>query len=300
MLEIDMVVRTLADKFRSKMLFRALDTIQDQCGVSARPIVVVNGQQFDEATLEALKSRPGILLHHEQEASAGGALAAGHRLVTAPYFSFLDDDDELITNSLLVPMNWFEEHPDCDVLINNGYYAKEGGVLTESTHIASHLTNPALSLLSEGWLSPGACIFRTGSIPLGMMNANWSQLEWTCIAFELCAEHKRLHFMDVPTVIYHELPGSMSKKLEQREAPLAWLKLIRKDDRVEPEVRRAANRKYLRTHHNLVMEYWELGQFGRAWRYHLVSLRPPLTLKYLLFSRKLFWPSKSSRNVGSG
>lgn len=299
MLEIDVVVRTLADEFRSKMLFRALDSIQDQSGIRARPIVIVNGQRFDGATLEALKSRPGILFHQEQEASAGRALAAGRRLVNAPYFSFLDDDDELIADSLLKPVRWLEDNPVCDVLINNGFYAKEGGVLMESTHLADHVNNPALSLMKEAWLSPGACVFRTERIPLAMMNKNWSHLEWTRIAFELCAERKRLHFMDVPTVIYHELPGSMSKQMEHREAPLSWLNLIRRDDRVESEVRREADRKYLRTHHSLAMEYWALGRYGRAWRCHLVSLRPPLTLKYLLFSRKLLWPSKFSRSSES-
>ena len=96
---LDVIVRTLADAQRSGLLFRALDSIQSRSGVTARPIVVVNGQRFDAATLAALKSRPGILLHQEQQASAGLALVAGRKLVTAPFFSYLDDD-ELIAGSL--------------------------------------------------------------------------------------------------------------------------------------------------------------------------------------------------------
>jgi hypothetical protein len=293
---LDVIVRTLADASRSKLLFRALDSIQSRSGVKARPIVVVNGQRFDAATLAALKSRPGILLHHEQQASAGLALVAGRKLVTAPFFSYLDDDDELIAGSLTGPMRWLESHPDCDVLINNGYFVKDGGALVESTHIASHIAQPAVSLLDECWLSPGACIFRTAGVPSDLLNADWSHLEWTRMAFELCAQRKRLHLMDVKTVRYNDTPGSLSKQLQHQEAALALLREVRRDKRLHPVVRRGAYRKYLRTLHNLATSNWKHGRVGHAWRCHFESLRPPYTFKYLLFSRKLLWPFGSEFN----
>lgn len=290
MLSLDVVVRTLADVQRSRLLFRALDSIQNQTGVAARPIVVVNGQAYDRATMEALQKRPGILLHHLSQASAGLALAAGRKLVMAPFFSYLDDDDELIAGSLLEPMGWLDDHPDCDVLVDNGYFVRAGGVLVESAHLADHVGWPAMGLLGECWLSPGAFIFRTASIPFDMMNAGWSHQEWTYLAFELCAAHKRLHFMDVPTVYYHDTPGSLSKQVRHYEVALDLLRQVRQDARLDPEVRREADRKYLHALHNLAARYWKLGQYGRAWRCHLGSLRPPQTFKYLLFSRKLLWP----------
>jgi len=289
-LSVDVIVRTLGDAPRSKLLFRALDSIEEQDGVIARPIVVVNGQRFDDATLRALENRPGVFLHHEPQASAGLARAAGRRLVTAPFFMYLDDDDMLIAGSLLEPMRWFESHSDYDVLINNGYFIKDDGVISESTHIASHVNQPALSLLDECWLSPGACIFRTASIPVSMLNSDWSHQEWTHLAFELCAQNKRLHFMDVATVHYYDTPGSMSKQIKQHEAALDLLGLVRHDGRMEAKVRRKADRKYLRTLHNLAATYWGHGRYMRAWRCHLGSLRPPHTFKYLLFTRKLLWP----------
>ncbi|HJR14637.1 MAG TPA: glycosyltransferase family A protein [Rhodanobacteraceae bacterium] len=290
MLSLDVVVRTLADAQRSELLFRALDSIQNQQGISARPIVVVNGQMFDPATLAALQERPGILLHQEQQASMRVARAAGRNLVTAPFFSYLDDDDEVIAGSLLEPLRWLDSHPDCDVLINNGYFVRDGGVLSESTHLANHVDRPAMGLLNECWLSPGACIFRTASISADTLDADWNHLEWTHLAFELCAQRKRLHFMDVPTVRYYDTPGSMSKQVRHHEVALDLLRVVQQDTRLDPEVRQEADRKYLRTLHNLAMTYWQRGHYLRAWRCHLGSLRPPHTFKYLLFSRKLLWP----------
>ncbi len=289
---LDVIVRTRADAPRSKLLFRALDSIQDQNGIKARPIVVVNGQKFDASTLSVLEDRLGILLHRVEHASAGLALVAGRRLVTAPFFAYLDDDDELIADSLLRPLRWLESHPGCDALISNGHFVKDGGALSELIHITDHLRvgSPALSLMEDSWLQPGAFIFRTETIPLSMMDSGWSHMEWTHLAFELCAEHKRLHFMDIKTVRYYDTTGSLSKRRQHQEAALDLLRLVSHDARLDYEARRQAHRKYLRTLHTLAMAYWDRGQYMRAWRCHLGSLRLPYTFKYLLFSRKLIWP----------
>lgn len=289
-LDVDVIVRTLADHSRSKLLFRALDSIQDQKGVTARPIVVVNGQRFEDTTLEALKNRPGIVLHQEKQASMRVARASGRNLVTAAFFSYLDDDDELIAGSLAGPIAWLKNHPECDVLINNGYFVKAGGALSESTHLATHVGDPAMGLVKECWLSPGACLFRTASIPARMLDGEWSHLEWTHLAYELCAQRKRLHFMDTATVRYYDTPRSMSKHVQHYEVALDLLRLVRCDIRLTPAVRRQVDRKYLRALHDLALADWKRGNYVRAWRRHLGSLRPPYTLKYLLFSRKLLWP----------
>ena len=286
---IDVIVRTLADAGRFEKLFRALDSIQNQSGVVARPVVVVNGNRYDSATLTELDRREGIRLRYLQEASAGRARDVGRSLVTAPYFAFLDDDDVLIKDALRKPLAWFDDHPQCDVLITNRYVVKDGHQSLEITHLAEHASQPVLSLLDECWLSPGASFFRTESITTDLINVNRSYQEWTALAFRLCTEGKRVHFMDVPTAIYNDTPDSLSKDMEHQEAALDVLQLIRHESRVDTQVYNRAEQKYRNTLHVLAMNYWKQGQHGRAWRYHLASLRPPHTLKFLLFSRKLLW-----------
>lgn len=292
---IDVIVRTLADAPRAKGLFRALDSIQD-LHVPARPIVVVNGTYFDKATMITLERRPGIFLYRERHASARLARAAGRLLATARYFAYLDDDDELIKGSLLEPLNWLESHKDCDVLVSNGYFVRDGEPLMKFTHMADHIAHPSLSLLGESWLQPGAFICRTKTVPYRLFASKWSNLEWTHLAFELCAEHKKIHFMDIPTVRYNDTPGSMSKDMRQNEAALDLLYEISHDARMDLEVRQSARRKYLRSLHDLAWEYWRHGNHQRAWRCHLASLQLPYTLKYLLFTRKLIL--KTDRRLG--
>lgn len=300
MFSLDVVVRTLADAQRSDGLFRALDSIRNQNGTSARAIVVVNGDRYDPYTLAELERRPGMILHRLRRASTAGALAAGRRLVTAPYFAYLDDDDVLIADSLLEPVVWLESHPDCDVLISNGHFVKESGALSEFIHIADHIRirQPALSLLDDGWLAPGAFVCRTKSVPEKMLDLGWDQMEWTHLAFEICAANKRLHFMDLPTALYYDTPGSMSKDRAHLEAALDLMRSIRSDSRMSAEVRKKADKKYRNVLHMLAARCCAEGDIKRAWRYHLASMRPPCTLNYLLFSRKLLWSTwRNSKNA---
>ena len=294
MLSLDVVVRTLADVQRSGLLFRALDSIQNQSGVSARPIVVVNGDRYDPDTMAELERRPDILLHRLCQASARLALAEGRRLVTAGYFSYLDDDDVLIANSLQEPVKWLESHPDCDVLISNGYFVKEGDTLSELIRIDDHIkvAQPALSLLDDSWLQPGAFIFRTKSIPPNMTASSWDYMEWTHLAYKICAAEKRVNFINVPTVRYYNTPGSRSKDAAYEEAAIDLMQLIRSDSRMSPEVRAKADKKYHVALHILAAKYAGEGDLRRAWRCHLASMHPPYTLDYLLFSRKLLWSAR--------
>jgi hypothetical protein len=173
--------------------------------------------------------------------------------------------------------------------VTNGYFVRQDGKRVESTHLANHVADPALSLLDENWLSPGASIFRTKSVPPDVIDAGWVHQEWTRIAFELCARRMQIRFMDVPTVLYQDTPDSLSKKPDHKRAELELLELVRKDARLDIRVRKKAGRKYRNTLHMLAVKSWEEGEAARAWRYHLASLCPPGTLKYLLFSRRLLW-----------
>ena len=294
MLTIDVIVRTLADSFRSEMLFRALDSIQNQHGITARPIVVVNGESYDQRTLNALRNRPGIRFHYQQLASAGLAFKAGCRLVTAPFFAFLDDDDVFVEDVLLKPVMWFENNPQCDVVVTNRYYVKDNGPVIEFACLADHAVQPVLSLLDENWLSAGTGFFRTSTTIPAFMSVDKGHQEWTHLAYRLCTEGRQLHFMDVPTALVYDTPGSMSKKMVHQEAALDLLQLIRHDSRMDILVHKKAEFKYRNALHVLAMNYWRLGDHKRAWCCHLASLRPPHTFKYIFFTRKLLWPFGTS------
>lgn len=299
---LDVVIRTLANSERGDLLFRALDSIQNQYGINARPIIVVNGQNHNSDVLERLEKHPGILIHHVVEASATIALVEGRRLVTAPYFAYLDDDDELIQDSLHAPMEWLESNADCDVLITNGCSVSTEGAKSELNRIADHLRigNPLLSLLEDSWLQPGAFVCRSRSISAHALTTSLSCMEWTQIAYQICLANKRINFLDVPTVRHYDTPGSLSKKPAYVEASLALMRMMRSDVRLDGKVRKRADRKYHDMLHTLAMENWRSGDMGLAWRFHLASMRHPYTFKYLLCSRYLLRRAPHHRKNPAG
>lgn len=287
---IDIVIRTLALEERQDGLLRALDSIQSQMHLAARPIVVVNGERYHPPLVEALRQRPGVLFHYMPQASAGRALAVGRALVTAPYFMFLDDDDALVESGLQQLAEHISSHADWDVIITNGYDSTDGKLSPWVPDLLSHATHPARSLMAECWLSSGSGIFRTASISTRFLEINRDYHEWTYIAFLLMVEGKRVRFLDIPVVTYYHTKGSASKSFEYAEATVDLLEKMKSDSRVDGETRRLLERKYRNTLHCLALPYWRRGARLKAWRYHLRSMRPPFTLKYLLFSRKLLVP----------
>lgn len=285
---IDVIVRTQALKERAPALLHALDGIQALACAEAHPIIVVNGERFHAPLFEALRHRSGVLLHHVPIASAGNALTEGRRLVTAPYFMYLDDDDELLEPGMGQLVQQMGIRADWDVIVTNGYGRSKGVLSPWVPDLMSHALHPALSLVGECWLSPGASVFRSMSVPVTLLETGRDHHEWTYLAFLLVLEGKRIRFLDIPTVVYNDTAGSASKSFAHREAALRLLESMRADPRTDRETRAALERKYRNTLHTLAAACLRDGARRKAWRYHLRSLRPPFTFKYLLFSRKMF------------
>lgn len=294
---VDVIVRTMADEARAPQLFRALDSIQSQQGALARPIVVVNGERYHEPVMTALRRRQGVLLHHFSEASAGRALIIGRELVTAPYFMFLDDDDHLVPYALKEIVPGAAVDVDWDVLVTNGYgYRQSEGVRAPWIEdLMSHSRNPLRSLMHENWLSPGNSLFRTASISADLLDIGHGHHAWTHIAFRLALGGKRLKFMNISTAVYNDTAGSMSKRLSYHEEELRLLNKFRTHPNLDSEVRAIMESKYRNTLHTMAVQYALAGKMGKAWRCHLRSLRPPYTLKYLLFSRKLLFRRRAGQ-----
>lgn len=284
---IDVIVRTMADRGRAASLFAALDSIQSQTGVVARPIVVVNGQRANDGVLAALAERSGISVHRIPEASAAYARWEGRTRVTAPYFGYLDDDDTLIKATLKPALDLIDAAPACDVLVSNGYFMSRNRSPVKFTHMEYHEHDPARGLLRESWLQPGAFVCRTATVGRSLVGSDWNNMEWTRLAFELCAANKNIVFVDMPTVCYNDTPDSLSKQRAQGEASVRLWRCVGADMRFARDVRDGAKANHARALHSMAWQCWLDGDRRRAWSYHIASLRSRQAFKYLAFTRKL-------------
>src|SRR5882672_2521556 len=92
---------TLASPERISGLIRAIDSVVSQQGARGIPLVIVNGPFATAEVRQHLAQRRDICVVTLEEASLPLALKTGRAAVDAPYFTVLDDDDELLPGALV-------------------------------------------------------------------------------------------------------------------------------------------------------------------------------------------------------
>lgn len=282
---VDVIVRTLGEKKRADSLARALNSIRNQVGVEARALVVVNGDRFDPDLVAELEQTRDIKFDQIDEASLVASRSRGLHLVEAPLFAFLDDDDELISDSLVGPVTWLAEHPEDDAVITLIDMSSRGDA--RSPGHGDIAVCPLNSLLESCWLHPGSGFFRASEKMKKIANVERSHMEWTTIALRLVMRSARLHFMNTATVVYHDTDASLSKNAAHQDAELAVMREVMADKSIDRATRRRARAKYLNTLHTLSAAYKSQGRRGQAWQMHLRSLCSEAFFKYVLYTRKL-------------
>ena len=285
--QVDVLVRTTCKGSRRKSLQRAVASIVSQRGVAARPVVIVAGAQ--PGSLPKLAARNGIRVHRlGTEASPGRALTIARKLVDAPFFAFLDDDDELLPDALATRLGILRAEPRVQVVVTTGYVARGNARRLHIGDIARHQSDPLRGIVERCWLASCGGLFRTDAVPQAMFDALPDLCEWTCVAFRLAAASCSIHFVDRPTYVVHDSAGSLSKSDAFVEASLRVLDAMRSAPLPAADRRRLAH-KYRATLHAAAERCRRAGKVGEAWRYHLRSMQPPGTLRYAAYTRKLAW-----------
>jgi len=95
--------------------------VRSQEGVIPLVLVIVNGDRVDSRVFEGLKTMQGVVIHRLSEGNFPLALRYGRSVVTAEYFSFLDDDDEYLPGALKVRVTPLINEPQIDFVATNGY-----------------------------------------------------------------------------------------------------------------------------------------------------------------------------------
>ena len=85
---VSVIIRTLAEGRRRDAIYRALQSIVSQQGVTAIPIVVANGDRFDPTLLEELQARRDLRFHYLELGSLPAAMQQGRAMVDTPFFCY--------------------------------------------------------------------------------------------------------------------------------------------------------------------------------------------------------------------
>jgi glycosyltransferase involved in cell wall biosynthesis len=281
------ILPTVAVASRAACLDRALESVLTQAGVRVDPIVIANGPDCDRGLIDALLRRRDIRVLWRREAGLGKAIAAGREIVDAPYFAELDDDDLLLPGALAARVARMEADPTIDATVTNGYLRSARGDVLNVPDISRCAQDPLRTIIDRMWLTPGAGLFRSATIPATYFSGMPPHLEWTYLAVRLALE-RRIAFLDTPTFVYSvDTPDSLSKSrehvLRQPGALQAVLRMA-----LPPDVRRALRRKYVAALHGASVKDLEQGRKAGAWKWHLRTLLHLYGWRYVTYTRHLF------------
>jgi glycosyltransferase involved in cell wall biosynthesis len=287
---VSVIIPTLARPERAPGLMRAIQNITSQQGVRGLPIVVVNGPYAAAEIRQSLSRRHDLRLITRAEPGLPQALSAGRAAVETPYFSVLDDDDELLPGALTARVRALDADPEADVVVTNGYDEGFGRRELNVEDFREIECDPLRTLLRRNWLRPCAGTFRTRTITRDFFEHIPPYREWTYLGLRI-ALACTIRFLGAPTFVYHtDTVGSLSKsKAYCLAAPRAIGEMLRLN---LPRDVRAMLRAHLTADLHTSSERERLdGNYAAAWGWHLRCLTHARGWRYLSYTRHLLYGS---------
>lgn len=280
------IIPTTCERARWAGLERAITSLLSQQQCAVKVLVLVNGSRFAPDLLDALKARADIGVHYEQTGSLPWALHVGRRLVTTPFFGFLDDDDEYLPGAVhrrLAPML-----ADSSVafVASNGFRQRvDGSDEAMLSRVGELARDPLAAMLQQNWLASCGGLYRSAEVSADDFDPTVKYYEWTYLAYRL-ASTRRVAFVAEPTFRIYSSPDSLSKSsayVAARVDVIQKLLLLR----LAPEIRRGLSSQLASAHHDVAELAWKMGFKSQSWRSHVRSLGCRHGWRYLSFTRHL-------------
>ena len=284
--KVSVVIPTGGAASRTGALDRAIESVLLQTGAEAQPIVVLNGESYSPEGLGGLERRTDIRLIQVPQPSVSNARLVGRKAVETPFFTMLDDDDEILPNGLATCLARFDRAPELDVVAGNGFldYGDRREIAFEGYD--RHQDDHAQALMHEQWLSSGGALFKTDTVTVEYLEDLPDILEWTVLALRLSLD-RRIERIGTPVFLKHEghTDQVTASRRYREQCPEVFRLMI--DMPVPPHISRELRRKRVDALHYAASVEMNSGSPARAWRHHLQSLTSIYGLKYVLFTRHL-------------
>lgn len=272
---------------RANVIWRAIDSVREQRGIRAVPLVVLNGAQRAPEVEGVLLADPGVRLIVRDAPGIASALRTGREAVNTPWFTALDDDDILLPDALARRVHALEAHPECDVVVTNGLIREDGS--DDVLHMPAEAgvgRDPLRALLRRNWLLPGSWLARTDRMGATLFDAMPRHRECTYLALRFASEY-HMRWLQEPTIVYNlgsPFAASRSREylLGQVDALHSLLTLP-----LPQRVRARLRWQVAAALHEGADFLWSVGELDDAWRLHLRSLVAMGGLRFLPFTRHL-------------
>jgi glycosyltransferase involved in cell wall biosynthesis len=284
--EVTVIIPTRALAPRTELIRGAIRSVLDQDRVRATPLVVVNGSGADPWLIRELREDSRVVLAFLDRANLPAALRWGRERVRTPFFTTLDDDDELLPGGLLARLTALETNRNWDAVVTNGIVRKGEVQAIKNPDTDLIRRDPVRAMLKHNWLLPGAWLSRTGAMPPEVFDGMPEFLECTYLAYWM-ASNRRIGFLETPTLLrVKDTPASASRSMEytlgQADALRRLLQL-----NLPPDVKANIERRISSVCHTAARRCLADGSYADAWSWHLRSLREPGGWRFIRYTARL-------------
>jgi len=275
-------VPTRALPARRPLLQRAIASVLSQEGVHAVPLIVVNGNETGSQAVWTWCSDTRVTVTAIERADLPRALQVGRRLVETPFFTELDDDDELRPDALATRVRALAERADADVVVTNGLRRTSEGDCLHVPDMAVVCNDPLRALLRQNWLLPGSWLCRTDRVGDDVFDGMPRYRECTYLALVFSTRYRTV-FVNEPTVVYHaDTIASESKSREYIVGSVAASQMLLTLE-MPPDVRAQLRRQFLASgYRSIARVYLTEHHFIAALGAYLRSCLQPGGLQYVL------------------
>ncbi|MEP6619269.1 MAG: glycosyltransferase family 2 protein [bacterium] len=290
---VTVVIATTCEAKREEAISRAVDSVLTQEGADVSLLIVVNGSRFDQRILDRLLELPRTRVEQLAEGSYPAAVRHGRTLVATEFFAYLDDDDEFMPDAIATRLAPLLADATLDFVATNGYLHDGSRVEITKRNSTAIERNPIQELLRANWMENCGNLFRSSTVSLDYFDGKTKYYEWTLLTFRI-AQALKLRFLDAPTYRKHESPESLYKSVGVAEGGIAAIDLM-----ISHNTSPAVHQRLLQLRgaalHATSDVYRMAGDYGRAWRFHLQSLRHPRGWTHLPYTRHLLLPRAGAR-----
>lgn len=284
--EVTVIIPTAAAYCRLASLKNAIDSIFLAVSDDVAIIVAVNGNRQSPTVITMLESLNRVRVEYFEFSSAPLACLEGVRLVSTPYYCFLDDDDEFLPNAIDDRLKKIASNDDFDLVVTNGYRNVSGIDAICLTEIESITVDPMKALFDQNWLASCGVLFRKDRIGPEYFENPQPYVEWTWLAFNLINSGKNIAVLNDPTYRINETLTSVSKSPDYFISIYGlYIRMLQcSPDR---QTARLIKRRLADWFHADAEQKWQRGSMLAAWRSHFKSLTFRGGWRYLTFTRKL-------------
>ncbi len=289
---ISIIIPTTCSKHREHCLLRAIDSALDQADIHVEVIVVANGDRFDHDLFEQLKEDRRLSVIYLPEGNVSQARYHGITQSKHDCFVFLDDDDELLPNTLKHRLDVLNADDSACVVVSNGYFFNGiDRLLVDGDFYKKILESTELSFLAKNWFASPAALYKKSRVDTVLFNVNYQYFEMSYIFFKLIERHYKLVFIKSAAYRCHEdTELSASKSEAYSLAYPCMLRLILEMDLSDP-LKEKIRRKYVASFNSLSNYFLQKGDRKKAFLFHIKCLLNggigyvSYTRRFLMFNR---------------